>query len=155
MRPRWLAGSFCPYKGQQPLPSAVLGSVPDYTLVLMASARRQACVYYPLIFPLFYLRHKLYCALKNTPCELLEFSPHGILIYFSFSRISSAVIPDVSSFFSIASASTFLAASAAFASSVAFLASSFAISFSVCSISAFCGFSPSRRELMSVFSFSI
>lgn len=28
------------------------------------------------------------------PCELLEFSPHGVLLYFSFSRISSAVIPD-------------------------------------------------------------
>ena len=42
------------------------------------------------------------------PCELLEFSPHGILLYFSFSRISSAVIPDASSFFSTASASTFL-----------------------------------------------
>ena len=64
------------------------------------------------------------------PCELLEFSPHGILLYFSFSRISSAVIPDASSFFSTASASTFLAASAAFASAAAFLVSSFAISFS-------------------------
>ena len=89
------------------------------------------------------------------PCELLEFSPHGILLYFSFSRISSAVIPDASSFFSTASASTFLAASAAFASVAAFLASSFAISFSVRLISAFCGFSPSRRDLMSVFSSSI
>lgn len=28
------------------------------------------------------------------PCELLEFSPHGVLLYFSFSRISSAVILD-------------------------------------------------------------
>ena len=28
------------------------------------------------------------------PCELLEFSPHGVLLYFSFSRISSAVISD-------------------------------------------------------------
>lgn len=91
------------------------------------------------------------------PCELLDFSPHGILLYFSFSRISSAVIPDASSFFStaFASASTFLAASAAFASAATFLASSFAISFSVCLISAFCGFRLSRRDLMSVFSSSI
>lgn len=89
------------------------------------------------------------------PCELLDFSPHGILLYFSFSRISSAVIPDASSFFSTASASTFLAASAAFASAATFLASSFAISFSVCLISAFCGFRLSRRDLMSVFSSSI
>lgn len=37
------------------------------------------------------------------PCELLEFSPHGILLYFSFSRISSAVIPDASSFFCLLS----------------------------------------------------
>ena len=75
------------------------------------------------------------------PCELLEFSPHGVLLYFRFSRISSAVMPDDSSFFSTASASTFLATSAAFASAATFLASSFAISFSVCLISAFCGFS--------------
>jgi len=32
--------------------------------------------------------------LKNMPCELLEFSPHGVLLYFRFSRISSAVMPD-------------------------------------------------------------
>ena len=73
----------------------------------------------------------------NMLCELSEFSPHGISLYFSFSRISSAVMPDASSFFSTASASTFLAASAAFASAAAFLASSFAIFFSVCLISAF------------------
>ena len=83
------------------------------------------------------------------PCELLEFSPHGVLLYFSFLRTSSAVMPDASSFFSTASVSTFLATSAAF------LASSFAISFSVCLISAFCGFRLSRRDLMSVFSSSI
>lgn len=54
---------------------------------------------------------------------------HGILLYFSFSRISSAVIPLASSFFSTVSASTFLAASAAFASAAAFLASSLVSSF--------------------------
>ena len=32
---------------------------------------------------LFYLRNKLYIVFKNMPCELLEFSPHGIS-YFSF-----------------------------------------------------------------------
>ena len=76
-------------------------------------------------------------------------SSHGVLLYFSFLRTSSAVMPDASSFFSTASVSTFLATSAAF------LASSFAISFSVCLISAFCGFRLSRRDLMSVFSSSI
>ena len=92
---------------------------------------------------------------QNTPCELLEFSPHGVLPYFSFSRISYAVMPDASSFFSTASASTFLTASAAFASAAAFLASSFAIFFSVCLISAFCGFRLSLRDFISVFSSSI
>ena len=33
------------------------------------------------ISPYFYFRHNLYVALKNMPCELLEFSPHGILLY--------------------------------------------------------------------------
>ena len=35
----------------------------------------------PQISPYFYFRHNLYVALKNTPCELLVFSPHGILLY--------------------------------------------------------------------------
>lgn len=49
-----------------------------------------------------------------------------ILIYFSFSRISSALIPLASSFFSTASASAFFASSSA----LAFLASNLATSFS-------------------------
>lgn len=65
---------------------------------------------------------------------------HGILLYFNFARISSALTPLASSFLTTLSASAFLAASAAFASAAAFLASSFAISFSVCLISAFFGF---------------
>ena len=60
--------------------------------------------------------------------------PHGIyflvLVYFSFSRISSALIPPASSFFTTASASVFLASSAALASAFAFFASRDATSFS-------------------------
>ena len=47
-----------------------------------------------------------------------------ILHYWSFARISSAVIPLASSFFSTSSASLFFASSIAFASAAAFLFSS-------------------------------
>ena len=111
-----------------------------------AFVNRSAIVHYPsyctlsYLSPHFYFRHNLYVTLKNTPCELLEFSPHGVLLYFSFSRISSAVIPDASSFFSTASASTFLAASAALASAFAFFASRAATSFSAFFRAAFFSF---------------
>ena len=49
--------------------------------------------------------------------------------YFSFSRISSALMPLASSFFSTLSASAFLASSAALASAFAFFASKDATSF--------------------------
>lgn len=55
--------------------------------------------------------------------------PHG-RSYFSFSRISSALVPLASSFFNALSASAFLASSAAFASAFAFFASKDATSFS-------------------------
>lgn len=76
----------------------------------------------------------------KIPCELLEFSLStrilfflGFLVYFSFSRISSALIPLASNFFSTASASVFLASSAALASAFAFFASKDATSFSASS----------------------
>ena len=62
--------------------------------------------------------------------------PHGIyfflgfLVYFSLSRISSALMPLASSFLSAASASAFFASSAALASAFAFFASRDASSFS-------------------------
>ena len=55
--------------------------------------------------------------------------PHG-RSYFSFSRISSALMPLASSFFSTASASVFFASSAALASAFAFFDSRDATSFS-------------------------
>ncbi|MDD6594877.1 MAG: hypothetical protein PUE92_02375, partial [Catenibacterium mitsuokai] len=59
--------------------------------------------------------------------------PHGIFFgflgYFSLARISSALMPLASSFFSTASASVFLASSAALASAFAFFASKDATSF--------------------------
>ena len=64
------------------------------------------------------------------PCELLEFSSHGVLLHFSFSRMSSAVMPDANSFFSTASASAYFASSAAFCSALAFFSSILATFFS-------------------------
>jgi len=78
-----------------------------------------------------------------------------VLVYFSFSRISSALIPLANILLTTLSASAFFASSAALASALAFLASSLAISFSTCLISALCGFSDSRIDLMSVFNSSI
>ena len=84
----------------------------------------------------FYFHYKLYGSLQTIPCELLEFSlstRHLFFLgscYFSFSRISSALIPLASNFFSTASASVFLASSAALASAFAFFASKDATSFS-------------------------
>ena len=54
----------------------------------------------------------------------------GFSCYFSFSRISSALMPSASSFFRTDSASAFFASSAALASALAFFASSVTTSFS-------------------------
>ena len=54
----------------------------------------------------------------------------GFSCYFSFARISSALMPSASSFFRTDSASVFFASSAALASAFAFFASSVATSFS-------------------------
>ena len=84
----------------------------------------------------FYFRYKLYSNLQTMPCELLVFSlftRHLFFLsscYFSFSRISSALIPLASNFLSTASASSFLASSAALASAFVFFASKEASSFS-------------------------
>ena len=84
----------------------------------------------------FYFRYKLYSNLQPMPCELLVFSlftRHLFFLsscYFSFSRISSALIPLASNFLSTASASSFFASSAALASAFVFFASKEASSFS-------------------------
>lgn len=36
--------------------------------------------------PHFYFRHKLYIVFKNMPCELLEFSSHGVFLPTSYSE---------------------------------------------------------------------
>ena len=54
----------------------------------------------------------------------------GFSCYFSFARISSALMPSASSFFRTDSASVFFASSAALASAFAFFASSVTTSFS-------------------------
>lgn len=57
----------------------------------------------------------------------LRLSITGFSCYFSFSRISSALMPSASSFFRTDSASVFFASSAALASALAFFASSLTI----------------------------
>lgn len=86
----------------------------------------------------FYFRHKLYDDPQNIPCAFqlpeepvfhtrhLFFS--WVLVYFSFSRISSALMPLANNFLTTLSASAFLASSA---SAFAFFASRDATSFSV------------------------
>lgn len=84
----------------------------------------------------FYFRYKLYGNLQTIPCELLVFSlstRHLFFLgscYFSFSVISSALIPLASSFLSTASTSSFLTSSATLASNFAFFAFKEASSFS-------------------------
>ena len=103
----------------------------------------------PFLLFLFnlYFRYKLYSYLQKRPCELLEFSLSTrhlfflVLVYFSFSRISSALIPLASNFFSTLSASAFFASSAALASAFAFFASRDATSFSAFFRAAFFSFS--------------
>ena len=86
----------------------------------------------------FNIVHKLY----NNPQKYRVNSwssvcPHG-RSYFSFLRISSALIPLTSNFFSTASTSVFLASSAALASAFAFFASRDATSFSAFFRAALC-----------------
>ena len=123
--------------------------------MVFAHRRAYARVYYSLIFTSFYFRHKLYIVFKNMPCELLEFSSHGVLFYFSFARISFCRHTGCQQLLQHSFGLDLLSNFGGLRSVAAFLASSFAISFSVRLISAFCGFSPSRRDLMSVFSSSI
>lgn len=80
---------------------------------------------------LFYFRYKLYNNLQKLPCESLEFSiSTRRRLYFSFSRISSALMPPASSFLTTASASYFFCFFRYFLCSVfAFFASSLANSF--------------------------
>ena len=88
---------------------------------------------------LFYFRLNLYNSPQNIPCapqlrgacvSHTAFIFSWVLVYFSFSRISPALIPLASSFFSTASASVFLASSAVLASAFAFFAFSFLNDFS-------------------------
>ena len=65
---------------------------------------------------------------------------HGFSYYFSFARISSALMPSASSFFRTDSASVFFASSAALASVFAFFASSLTISLSIAFSDAFFSF---------------
>ena len=64
----------------------------------------------------------------------------GFSCYFSFARISSALMPSASSFFRTDSASVFFASSAALASAFAFFASSLTISLSIAFSDAFFSF---------------
>ena len=70
----------------------------------------------------------------------------GFLYYFSFARISSALIPSASSFFRTVSASAFFASSAALASAFVFFASSLTISLSITFSEAFFSFRSAFRE---------
>ena len=80
---------------------------------------------------------KLHCLRRRCFRQLLrkKFSDH-----FSFARISSALTPLASSFFSTSSASAFFADSAALVSALTFLASILAISLSIDFSSAFLAF---------------
>ena len=81
-------------------------------------------------------------SLCNSPFPLLQQLVQFIILhYWSFARISSAVIPLASSFFSTSSASPFFASSAAFASAAAFLFSALASSLVAAFNSAFLAFS--------------
>ncbi len=64
----------------------------------------------------------------------------GFSYYFSFARISSALMPSASSFFRTDSASVFFASSAALASAFSFLTSSLTISLSIAFSDAFFSF---------------
>lgn len=77
----------------------------------------------------FYFHYKLYGSLQTIPCELLEFSLSTrhlffswVLVYFIFSRISSALIPLANNLLTTLSASAFFASSAALASAFVFFA---------------------------------
>ena len=77
----------------------------------------------------FYFRYKLYIRNAKSRATVPREIATRQFIYFSFSRISSALIPLANSFFTRFSASFFFATSAAFWSAVAFLDSSFVSSF--------------------------
>ena len=101
-----------------------------------------------------YFRYKLYSDLQKIPCELLEFSLSTrhlffwFLFYFSFSRISSALMPLANNFLTTLSASAFLASSAALASAFAFFVSSVATSFSTFFRAAFFSFKSAFKVSM-------
>lgn len=84
MRPRWLAGSFGPYKGQQLLSSAVLSSWLRCILALMTSALRRACARAArFILGISFLSSSL----SIVPC-IYEDNIHILYFYNSCSMIS-------------------------------------------------------------------